>query len=53
MVPWLPLAGIVACGGLLARIGAYTWIRLGVWLVIGLMIYFLYGRFHSRLGAGK
>ena len=26
-----------------------TWIRLGVWLVLGLAIYFLYGRRHSRL----
>jgi APA family basic amino acid/polyamine antiporter len=29
-----------------------TWIRLVVWLVIGLVIYFLYGRTHSRLATG-
>jgi APA family basic amino acid/polyamine antiporter len=29
-----------------------TWIRLAVWLVIGLVIYAAYGRTHSRLRAG-
>ena len=28
---------------------ADTWIRLGIWLVIGLAIYFWYGRTHSKL----
>jgi APA family basic amino acid/polyamine antiporter len=48
-VPWLPLAGIVACLGLLAGLGVYTWIRLGIWIAAGLVIYFVYGRFQSRL----
>jgi len=48
-VPWLPLAGILACLGLLAGLGVYTWIRLGAWMAVGLVIYFLYGRFQSRL----
>ena len=49
--PWLPLLGILTCGGLLLGLGAYTWVRLGGWLAIGLAIYFVYGRFHSRLTA--
>jgi basic amino acid/polyamine antiporter, APA family len=48
-VPWLPLAGILACLGLLAGLGVYTWERLGIWIAIGLVIYFVYGRFRSRL----
>jgi APA family basic amino acid/polyamine antiporter len=27
-----------------------TWIRLAAWLVLGLIIYFLYGRYHSVIG---
>jgi basic amino acid/polyamine antiporter, APA family len=50
-VPWLPILGILSCLGLLAGLGEYTWIRLGIWIAIGLAIYFLYGRFRSRLRA--
>jgi hypothetical protein len=52
LVPWLPLTGILACLGLLAGLGAYTWLRLAGWIAIGLAIYFIYGRFHSRLSIG-
>ena len=48
-VPWLPMLGILFCLGLLAGLGVYTWVRLGIWIAIGLAIYFLYGRFQSRL----
>jgi basic amino acid/polyamine antiporter, APA family len=49
-VPWLPILGILSCLGLLAGLGEYTWIRLGIWIAI-VVIYFLYGRFRSRLRA--
>jgi APA family basic amino acid/polyamine antiporter len=51
-VPWMPMAGILACLGLLAGLGLYTWIRLAIWIAIGLVIYFVYGRFRSRLRTG-
>ncbi|HEX6816349.1 MAG TPA: amino acid permease [Gemmatimonadaceae bacterium] len=48
-VPVVPLLGIFCCVGLMAGLPIDTWIRLFVWLLIGLVIYFSYGRFHSRL----
>jgi APA family basic amino acid/polyamine antiporter len=48
-VPWVPILGMLACFGLMATLPLDTWIRLAVWLVIGLVIYFGYGRHHSRL----
>lgn len=46
LVPYVPIAGIIVCLGLMAALGLETWIRLIAWLVIGLAIYFYYGRFH-------
>jgi APA family basic amino acid/polyamine antiporter len=48
-VPVVPALGIFCCVGLMAGLPIDTWIRLGVWLVIGLVIYFSYGQYHSRL----
>ena len=48
--PWVPILGIVFCLALMAGLPLFTWLRLVVWMVIGLAIYFGYGRRHSRLG---
>ena len=48
-VPLIPGLGILFCLGLMAALPLITWVRLLVWLVIGLLIYFSYGRKHSRL----
>jgi APA family basic amino acid/polyamine antiporter len=51
-VPWVPLVpimGVVTCLGLMATLPADTWLRLIVWLAIGLVIYFSYGRKHSLI----
>jgi basic amino acid/polyamine antiporter, APA family len=48
-VPFVPLAGIAICIYLMVNLPAATWIRFGVWLAIGLVLYFLYGARHSRL----
>lgn len=49
MVPWVPILGIIACGAMIFGLGKENWIRLGVWLVIGFVIYFTYSRKHSHL----
>ncbi|KUH89302.1 MULTISPECIES: amino acid permease [unclassified Mycobacterium] len=49
-VPWLPIASIVACVWLMLNLTALTWIRFLVWMAIGVVLYFVYGRRHSVLG---
>ncbi|MFO0633461.1 MAG: amino acid permease [Nannocystaceae bacterium] len=51
MVPLVPILGIATCGYLMIGLGAATWLRLGIWLLIGFTIYFGYGRRHSRLAS--
>jgi basic amino acid/polyamine antiporter, APA family len=50
--PYVPIAGIVVCGALMLSLPLQIWIMAGVWLVIGLGIYFTYSRAHSRLQHG-
>jgi APA family basic amino acid/polyamine antiporter len=49
-VPWLPLLAVAACLFLAAGLPLITWVRFAVWLLVGLTIYFLYGRRRSVLG---
>jgi basic amino acid/polyamine antiporter, APA family len=49
LVPLVPILGVVSCGILMAGLPIVTWIRFFLWLVIGLSIYFMYGRKHSKL----
>jgi basic amino acid/polyamine antiporter, APA family len=51
-VPVVPILGMLSCLGLMLTLPLDTWIRLGVWLGVGLVIYFGYGRRHSVLRAG-
>ena len=48
-VPAVPLLGIAMCVALMAKLPALTWERFVIWLVVGLGVYFLYGRRRSRL----
>ena len=48
-VPFVSTAGVIVCGAMIYGLGWTNWLRLIVWLVIGLVIYFTYGRSHSRL----
>ncbi len=49
LVPYLPVFSIVCCLILMTSLPLETWIRFFVWLVIGLAIYYFYGR-HRTLG---
>ncbi len=48
-VPFVPIAGIVTCLIMMIFLPADTWIRLVIWMLIGLDIYVNYGIRHSRL----
>ena len=49
LVPLTPAISIVSCVYLMTQLPRLTWIRFGIWLVLGLAIYFLYSVRHSRL----
>jgi len=49
IVPVVAILGIVVCGAMIYGLGWTNWLRLGVWLVIGVVIYFVYGKKHSKL----
>jgi len=52
-VPLVPILGILICGYIMTGLPQATWDRLIVWLVIGLVIYFSYGKRHSKLGRAE
>jgi APA family basic amino acid/polyamine antiporter len=47
-MPWVPIIGTLICLYLMSGLPLATWIRLFVWLAIGLTIYFAYGRFRAE-----
>lgn len=50
--PWVPLVPVLGAGLCILQsvlLPADTWLRLIVWMGLGLVVYFLYGRRHSRL----
>jgi APA family basic amino acid/polyamine antiporter len=49
MVPLVPILGMVVALYLMASLPARTWYRLIGWLIIGMFIYFFYGRKHSKV----
>jgi APA family basic amino acid/polyamine antiporter len=53
LVPLFPLIGAGLCIYLMTRLEGVTWLRFGIWLVIGLALYFAYGRTHSHLQRGE
>jgi APA family basic amino acid/polyamine antiporter len=50
-VPLVPILGVLFNGFMMIRLGKWNWIRLVVWLAIGLVVYFTYGAKHSKVQA--
>ncbi|KAJ2949051.1 hypothetical protein O0L34_g5992 [Tuta absoluta] len=54
-VPWVPLlpaASIMMNVELMINLNGLTWARFAIWMTVGLLLYFLYGIHHSKLGEG-
>lgn len=52
-VPVFPIVSMLVCFYLMIQLELSTWIVFGIWLVLGLAIYFLYGYRNSELGKNK
>lgn len=50
LVPWLPAASVLASLWLMLNLPAETWLRFAIWMAVGVVVYFAYGRRNSRLG---
>lgn len=53
LVPLVPILGIVVCVIMMASLPIESWERLAIWLAIGLVIYFIYGRKYSKINNPK
>src|SRR6202011_2176147 len=48
-VPLVPILGVLFNGYMMYKLGWVNWARLIIWLVIGLVVYFTYSQYHSRV----
>jgi APA family basic amino acid/polyamine antiporter len=48
-VPLVPILAVLASLWLMLNLPAETWVRFGIWMAVGLVVYFAYGRRHSRV----
>ena len=53
LVPLVPILGILVCFAMMAALPLDTWLRLIIWMVIGIVIYFTYSRHHSLLNRAE
>ena len=52
-MPVVPLIGAGLCIFLMTYLDGTTWIRFGIWMVIGLVVYAAYGYRHSKLALAR
>ena len=53
LLPLVSILGIVVCGAMIYGLGWHNWLRLAGWMVLGLVLYFVYGARHSLLGRAR
>ncbi|MFF4406256.1 amino acid permease [Streptomyces sp. NPDC001262] len=52
-VPAVPVLSVTASVWLMLNLPAETWLRFAAWMVLGVAVYFAYGRRHSRVGGAR
>jgi len=53
LFPLVPILGMLSSGAVMLMLPGNTWFRLILWMGIGLLIYFFYGKSHSKIGNAK
>jgi APA family basic amino acid/polyamine antiporter len=53
LVPFVPIMGMLVSMLMMVFLPWQTWLRMIIWLIIGMVIYFSYGRHHSRVQADR
>src|SRR5690606_23931060 len=48
-VPVVPILGILVCVYLMYSLPSESWIRLAGWMLLGILVYFFYGKRHSKI----
>jgi APA family basic amino acid/polyamine antiporter len=51
LVPLVPILGIAVCTFMIVALDIFTLASAGVWMVLGLFVYFLYSKKHSNLNS--
>ena len=49
-VPVVPVVAMLACLYLMLNLSGETWLRFGIWMLLGFVVYFVYSRHHSTVG---
>src|SRR5690606_1718900 len=49
LVPLIPILGVLVCVGMMAALPIESWERLLIWMGLGILVYLLYGRRHSKI----
>jgi APA family basic amino acid/polyamine antiporter len=53
LVPLIPILGAVICIAQTILLPADTWMRLLIWMALGVLVYFFYGKKHSHLNRAE
>ena len=49
----IPVLGVMCCTYLMTELGWTNWFRFGVWLIVGLIVYFFYSYTHSKVAPAE